>query len=216
MKKKTLSILLSGLLAVSLTGVGFASWVIVNNASDEETGSVAVETVEVNNVTINFAWADNDGSGNASDSDSILSFGYKGATNTGWLRNTDTDDTGCMELVFTLSASADSGTATASYEFEVVDNADDGYATATGDTKKYIESVGVTQVEDEEGQPVANTYKISISWGDAFDNKNPYDYYNDGTKNAASHGTEASTRLGDLKTLLTGVTFKLTLTGTLD
>lgn len=210
MKKKTLSILLSSLLAVSLTGVGFASWVIVNNASDEQTGSVAVETVEVNNVTINFAWADNDESGGTSESDSILSFGYKGATNTGWLRNTDeAGELGCAELKFTLSASADEGTASASYEFEVVDNASGGYATATSDTKKYIKSVGVTEVE-------AGTYKIAISWGGAFGNVNPYDYYNDGTKTATSHGTEAETRLTELETLLEGVTFKLTLTGTLN
>lgn len=210
MKKKTLSILLSGLLAVSLTGVGFASWVIVNNDSDEETGSVAVETVEVNNVTINFAWSDNDGSKGASESDSILSFGYKGATNTGWLRNTDEEgELGCAKLEFTLSATADNGTASASYEFEVVDNASGGYATATSEEKKYIKSVDVTEVK-------AGTYKISISWGDAFGNVNPYDYYNDGTKTAASHGTEAQTRLTELKTLLEGVTFKLTLTGTLN
>lgn len=210
MKKKTLSILLSSLLAVSLTGVGFASWVIVNNASEEQTGSVAVETVEENNVTINFAWSDNDGSGKASESDSILSFGYKGATNTGWLRNTDdTSELGCAELKFTLSATADSGTATASYEFEVVDNKSGGYATATSDAKKYIKSVGVTEVE-------AGTYKIAISWGDAFGNVNPYDYYNDGTKTAKSHGSEAQTRLSELETLLDGVTFKLTLTGTLN
>lgn len=210
MKKKTLSILLSGLLAVSLTGVGFASWVIVNNASDEETGSVAVETVEVNNVTINFAWSDNDESGGASASDSILSFGYKGATNTGWLRNTDEEgELGCAELEFTLSASADEGTASASYEFEVVDNASGGYATATSEEKKYIKSVGVSEVE-------AGTYKISISWGYAFGYENPYDYYNDGTKTATSHGSEAQTRLTELKTLLEGVTFKLTLTGTLN
>lgn len=210
MKKKTLSILLSGLLAVSLTGVGFASWVIVNNASDEETGSVAVETVEVNNVTINFAWSDNDESGGASESDSILSFGYKGATNTGWLRNTDEEgELGCAELEFTLSATADEGTASASYEFEVVDNASGGYATATSEEKKYIKSVGVTEVE-------AGTYKIAISWGDAFKNVNPYDYYNGEGKTAATHGTEAQTRLTELKTLLEGVTFKLTLTGTLN
>ena len=210
MKKKTLPILLSGLLAVSLTSVGFASWVIVNNASAEQTGSVAVETVEVNNVTINFAWSDNDKSGDASESDSILSFGYKGAKNNGWLRNTDdASELGCAELKFTLSASATKGTASASYEFEVVDNASDGYATATSDTKKYIESVGVTEVE-------AGTYKIAISWGDAFGNVNPYDYYNGEGKTAATHGTKAQTSLTELKTLLEGVTFKLTLTGTLD
>lgn len=210
MKKKTLSTLLSGLLAVSLTGVGFASWIIVENGKETKTGSVAVETVVKDKVTLTFAWSDNDGDLNTSDDtgDSILSFGYAGAgTNTGWLRNTKEADEGCKELKFTLiGTSSEDSTVNLGASIAVVDN-NNGWATATSDEKKYIKDIDVSLVD--------GNGTISVKWGDAFDNKNPYDYYNGEGKTAADYADEAFERLEELAELLEGVTFTLTVTGTI-
>lgn len=227
MKKKSLTMLLTGLLAMSLTGVGFASWMIVQNDSGEQTGSVAVEEIVQRNVVLNFAWADNDESGIVDEKDSILDFGYKGATNTGWLRNTDAvGETGCKELVFTLSASVEDGegngtsaTATAAYELSI-ENSKTNFEKAQGNTTKagkpYVDNIVISQALDGSDQPIANTYKITVDWGEAFGNKNPYDYYNSFTGAAVTPEliSQATEYLTELKSLLEGVTFKLTLTGT--
>ena len=99
MKKKSLTMLLTSLLAVSLTGVGFASWIIVQGDEKYADGTVHVEEIENRVVTIDAKWADNDGDhvwlgGTAPDNvvdadDSQLSFGTSNQTKSGWLRNTD-------------------------------------------------------------------------------------------------------------------------------
>ncbi|MBE6143047.1 MAG: hypothetical protein E7177_03570 [Erysipelotrichaceae bacterium] len=111
MKKKSLATLISGLLAVSLVGVGFASWVIIQGASEQKEGSVNVETITKTNISIEANWADNDedytceklteeqkGMKNEDEEalyteavdadDSQLSFGSSSQDASGWLRNT--------------------------------------------------------------------------------------------------------------------------------
>lgn len=216
MKKKSLATLLSGLLTVSLTGVGFASWLIVQNATDSKTGTVSVEDVSVKQVVINFAWLDNNGDGTANgEGDNVLSFGYKGAENqTGWFRNTDSDHESAPELKFNLSASVKddaSATATAGVTITVNEkNGGNGYATATGSTKNYISSVTVEEAPEGE---TTYTHFIKINWGSAFDNKNPFDFYNSKTY-SADLASSAKTTIEDLNSLLDGVTFTLSLTGT--
>ena len=61
MKKKSLAALLSGLLTVSLTGVGFASWIIVQGDTKQVTGTVNVETISDKTTTITYDWANNNG-----------------------------------------------------------------------------------------------------------------------------------------------------------
>ena len=214
MKKKSLTMLLTSLLAMSLTGVGFASWIIVQGDTQEPTGTVSVEKIEKHIVKINFAWLDNDGdkkTGNedTDGGDNILNFGYKGATNTGWLRNTDDDDIGGTELKCTITTTHDTnvdnpaGEVVLTTEFAVVDNGSAGFAAAK--TKGYIKNVTFAAVTGEE-----NTYKISISWGETFGNKNPYEYYN-ALEATESNFNAAVSAIGELKSLLEGVTFKLTL-----
>lgn len=71
---------------------------------------------------------------------------------------------------------------------------------------------GFTTVD---GQPTQMAYdlKITFSWGTLFGG-NPMDYYNDGSKTAATHGADAEQKLTELYTLLSDVTYTLTLTAT--
>lgn len=112
MKKKSLATLISGLLAVSLVGVGFASWVIIQGASEKKEGSVNVETITKTNISIEAYWADNDEdytcekltkeqtkmknkdekalyTEDKDTDDSQLSFGSSSQGASGWLRNTN-------------------------------------------------------------------------------------------------------------------------------
>ena len=214
MKRKSLAALLSGLLTVSLTGVGFASWLIVQNATDSKTGTVSVEDVSVKQVVINFAWLDNNGDGTAnSTGDNILSFGYKGAENqNGWFRNTDSTHESAPVLKFNLSASVKddaSATATAGVTITVNEKSGgNGYATAK--TKNYISDV---VVEAAPAGETTYTHCIKIKWGSEFGTVNPYDYYNAKTY-SPDLANEAKTKIEELNSLLNGVTFTLSLTGT--
>ena len=93
MKKKSLAALLSGLLTVSLTGVGFASWIIVSDASKTlaDVGSVTVEAVEDRRLSVD-----------ASITDGNVKFGPKEAKSEGWLITTSTL-TAQEDLTFTFS-----------------------------------------------------------------------------------------------------------------
>ena len=55
-------------------------------------------------------------------------------------------------------------------------------------------------------------YTITFTWGSAFGNQNPYNYYNAEGKTATSHGAEAAEKLGNLNTYLTGAAFGITVT----
>ena len=56
MKKKTLAGLISSLICISLIGVGFASWVITGDDTNEQaTGTITTETVSDSSVKITSA-----------------------------------------------------------------------------------------------------------------------------------------------------------------
>lgn len=101
MKKKSLSLLLSGLLTVCLTGVGFASWLIVEGDTENQiAGTVNVETIDSKKTEISYTWANNagteanitsnsDGYTDKKDEwDNLFSFGAPANATTGWLTNT--------------------------------------------------------------------------------------------------------------------------------
>ena len=77
MKKKSLATLLSGFLTVSLTGVGFASWLITGGAEKTSGGNITVETVDDRRVSLSDVTAGNG-----------IYFGSNQTGTTGWIRST--------------------------------------------------------------------------------------------------------------------------------
>lgn len=65
--------------------------------------------------------------------------------------------------------------------------------------------------KSDQAQTLTIKFSIGFAWGAAFEHLNPMDYYNDGKKTKASHGTDASEKFATLKTL-TGAGFKLSFT----
>ena len=239
MKKKSLTMLLTGLLAVSLTGVGFASWIIVQGDEQYADGSVHVEEIENHAVTIDAKWADNDGDtiwlggtdpNNVVDpDDSQLSFGTTNKAEAGWLRNTNgTVERKSLTLNYTISNFSYATSVTA--VLEVTGNKA-GYEDAVD--AKYITGVSVgsnlVDTTDFKSDAVtltaSGTLTVSFDWGDTFGNENPYDYYNDATTEPLTekvpttditYASHAETNIGNMYTYLSGVTFKLTLTANVD
>ena len=207
MKKKSLAALLSGFLTVCLTGVGFASWIIVQGDTESVTGHVNVETVSTKEITLTTAWKNNNGSGSANESstvsgtnitafgDDCFSFGPKSETaNYSWLK-ASSDTRGeilTLELDVTINnAQLVNKTSGVNFVLSVNDNASSGYENAK--EAKYINEVTAvvkdtnetkyipTATGDETAQETF-TIVISTTWGDYFKkdstNLNPFVYYN--------------------------------------
>ena len=163
MKRKSLSLLLSGLLTVCLTGVGFASWLIVQGDEQQITGTVNVETISDVTTTITAKWQDNN------------------KTNSGWLRNTDTRG---EILSLKLDVTVDSINYLAS---DVTIDLDVTSATI-GNTGKtgvalaveagYITDFKLDKESVAKESAASFTLTISTSWGNHFGDKNPFDFYN--------------------------------------
>lgn len=201
MKKKSLSMLLSGLLAVSLTGVGFASWVIVQGDTNEPTGSVSVETVEKKQLKVTATWdEDNDEAGT---NDSIFSFGPNGDGDTGWLRNVTMEQ---ERLSLTLNVEVDNFTdyGTGVDITAAADAKADNFAKAV--EEKYISNITVGEYTASESFSVV----LSIAWGEKFHGENPYTYYNNIVNPTNEQISEAETNIQTLYSYLNGVTFKVT------
>ena len=215
MKKKSLAALLSGLLKVSLTGVGFASWIIVSDATKElaNVGSVTVEAVEDRRLSVD-----------ATITDGNVNFGPQEAKSKGWLITTSTL-TAQEDLTFTFSVTVSNSNYLDSLSVAITNTAytqkadvwtgesltTEGYVTAlptianvnnsttnsVAATPTTKSTYGVTVTKSGEGKDATTTFAftVKLNWGGKFDNKNPYDYYNDGVKTAEDYAGEAATAL---------------------
>ena len=202
MKKKSLTMLLTSLLAVSLTGVGFASWIIVQGDEKAQEGSVSVETVETKKLTVTASWDEgNDIEGNK---DNVFSFGPTSSSNqTGWLRNSTMDE---ERLTLKLNVEVDNwenyGTGVTITAAAKANK--DKFADAV--TAGYITNITVGEYTAAESFSV----DISIDWGAKFHNENPYTYYNNITA-TEDVVKEAKENLEALYTALKDVTFEVTI-----
>lgn len=213
MKRKSLSLLLSGLLTVCLTGVGFASWLIVQGEEKEaQTGEVVVEKVEDKKMSITTSWKDS--------KDTFNFTGVAGA-NTGWLRSDTTKpELLSLTLVVTVQNAAYDADKTIDIEFEASNPTN--YTTVTTADKRdadgdqtYLIAPSISDhaiVETNIAEDGSYTFELPITfqWGNFFENKNPYNYYQG--KDYSSNVTEAKTALGELYSLLDKMSFTITLT----
>ena len=208
--KKSVFLVSSILGCTALISVGFAAWVITGSpATKEATGTIQVDTVDNNIVSFvdeQCSWV---GSNNQ------IIFGGRAAEEGDWLVNENLENlTVTYHFVIENYAALDSVSAT-------ITASNGNYASAV--SKGYVGELPTYTIEhgDEgfttvDGQLTQMAYdlEITFSWGTAFGGNNPMDYYNDEGKTAATHGADAEQKLTELYTLLSDVTYTLTLTAT--
>ena len=210
MKKKSLSLLLSGLLTVCLTGVGFASWLIVQGDTKDDLadGTVVVEEVEDVQITIDASWAN----GNT------FQFTAPSNANSGWLRS---DTTAPEKLSLTLNVSITNASYEADQKVEISFTPSDNtkYTNVTKDLDPVTEGVqsylvgpgtldhSIVKNNIGSDDKYSFTATIAFTWGQFFGGMNPYSYYSD--KDFSTYKDEASDALTDMYTNLNGLTFKV-------
>lgn len=217
--KKSVFLVSSILGCTALVSVGFAAWVITGSPAEHEVtgGTIQVDTVDdnvVSFVTASSGWV---GADDQLDSNSNkIVFGGRATTGGEWLVNETLENrTVTYRFVIENYEALDSVTATItpSDPEKYQDAVEAGYIAALPTFEPIEKGTGFATVD---GHPTQMSYdlEITFNWGNFFDEKNPMDYYNDGTKTAATHGAEAKQKLTELYTLLSGVTYTLTLTAT--
>lgn len=180
MRKKGLAGILSLLICIAIVGVGFASWVISGNATTPVEGSVVVDTITDNRVSLTISES----------SDKTVKFAGKSASSLSyekvWL---NTDSTEVEDLVITLNysvafknvdneTSKSSITVNAEYDYSAIQGAIDA---------KYIAVKSEVKTNPDENG--TGTITITFAWGEFFDkdgkedtdltdNLNPFDFYN--------------------------------------
>ncbi|MGM9900320.1 MAG: hypothetical protein ACI32E_07075 [Bacilli bacterium] len=231
MKRKTLSLTLCLLTCLALIGVGFAAWLITYNSSAEKTGNITVETVSTRTYQVVVTDVANEIRFTAPQAQSAP---YK------WLTSSLTDS-GFEQLtaVFTVvvnitgngeqekvqvnypgKGSTDNALPTITNELAIVDTVSTAWATAL--SNKVVADLTVADVEwTENVNDGKYTYTVEVTgkWGDHFENKNPYDFYNSKASASAfvsgstgpTWGEDAAEYLGYVAAL-EEVTFKLTIT----
>lgn len=203
MKSKSIVILSSVLGIAALVGAGFSAWVITQGAQATANGTITVDTVTDNSITITPTWVD---------SKNTIIFGGLATHPTGaWLKNSgNVENLTCtLRLVvanyaavdnFTLSIAASDS---AKYQSAVTANLV-GALPTLGDKKDAL-TTGAGTID----------VPVVFTWGSAFGNVNPETYYSTSPHNDyATYHTEASNNLTALHTDLDGVTFTITVTAT--
>ena len=218
MKLKKKSGLISAVIALScasLVSVGFASWVISQGSEETLSGTIVADSVDNKVHTLTLAWVTNaSGSANLG-SNPVVTYGHPETMNASGAWLTATGDK-VENLVFYLKVTCTNVNAETSIASVIPTNPTvvstaGQYASAASENLVGALPTATTAATnfDANGSFV---YTITFTWGSAFGSQNPYNYYNDGTKTATSHGAEAASKLGNLNTYLTGATFGITVT----
>ena len=186
MKKRIITLVLSVLAVVLLFGVGYASWVVSQGASSEQTGNILVETVKDERLDVSIV----------SDGKSFQ-FGAPTGATTGWLHE-DGVDAVAENLVVKFTVTVTRPTAfeleggqpkglslTAELKDKMLDgsNAEVAYPAALFDRDAV--SYGVNAANDDshwtmsnENKTAETTIVVSLKWGTLFNAENPYDFFN--------------------------------------
>lgn len=237
MKKKLTITIASILSVIVIIGVGFAAWVITNpNVTTSQDGTISVETVTDKSYSldsgavtgnIKFGAPNKTSTGWLSyDSDDV-----ENLTATFTLKLTWNDATIIPDLNLKMEALKESGES--KVQTDVFATLKDGekallanptisYDSATATTPVTVtmngegvtipkSAFGITESTTGAGEKEI-TVTIKFGWGEFFGNKNPYDYYLN--KDYDGYKEEASRVLNSIKTNLTGVGYKVTVTRT--
>lgn len=217
MKRKTLTLCLSLFTCLSLIGVGFAAWIISGGDSKTASGNITVETVTDARFTITVN----------SESLDALHYGHPGTMDktNAWLTNQNGQQENLtVTFDITVTSNSDIADATAwnnvvNASVEVLDAQTDN---ATTHSNAWTEALAANVIADPTATCVIQTghttkqatfkVTVSIAWGTYFGGQNPYNFYNDGTKTAATHAGDAVEKLGLIADLTGTDKFVVTIT----
>ena len=214
MKRRTLTLMICLLSVLSLVSVGFASWIITANDTQEAEGNIEIETVTDKRV---FIVESTTGAGIKASNNIVFGAPETMSNADAWLT---ADGTKKEALTATIKfkvvdandavVAADKVTVTANIALV------GGKTFADLVTAEYIEAAPtVTPVRDGDG---VYTITVTLNWGSLWGNDNPYDYYNAHDVDAeitsgvtyGDHAAENIAAFAELNTL----TYKVTITAT--
>lgn len=208
MKRRTLTLMICLLSVLSLVSVGFASWIITANDTEDVTGNIQIETVTDNRV---FIVESTTGAGIEASNDIV--FGAPETPETfanPWFTHKEmaTENLSATIKFKVVDAkdevvAADKVTVTANIELVGGKSFDDLL------TAEYIKAVPtVTPARDGDG---VYTITVTLNWGAKWGNKNPYNYYN--ALDVATYGDHAAEHIAAFAELNT-LQYKVTITAT--
>lgn len=208
MKRRTLTLMICLLSVLSLVSVGFASWIITANDTEDVTGNIQIETVTDNRVFI---------------VESTTDAGIKASNNIVFGAPETMSD---GDAWFTAEAGTQKEALSATITFKVVDANDDvvdadkvtvnasieldgGKSFDDLVTDGYIEAAPtVTPVRGSDG---VYTITVTLNWGTKWGKENPYNYYND--LDVETYGDQAYSDITAFAALNT-LQYKVTITAT--
>ena len=218
MKLKKKSGLISAVIALScasLVSVGFASWVISQGSEESVSGTIVADTVDNQVHSLTLAWVTDATGATPLGSNPVVTYGHPATMNASGAWLTATGDK-VESLVFYLKVTCTNVNASNTIASVI---ATDPTVVSTAGQYANAASANLVGALPQATKTATNfdangsfVYTITFTWGSAFGSQNPYNYYNDGTKTATSHGAEAAEKLGNLNTYLTGAAFGITVT----
>ena len=201
MKRRTLTLMICLLSVLSLVSVGFASWIITANDTEDVTGNIQIETVTDNRVFIVDIVDPSD-----------IVFGAPKTPDTfanPWFTANEMDDEN-LSATITFKVVDANDTAVAADKVTVTANIELVGAKSFDDlvTDGYIQAAPtVTPVRSGD----VYTITVTLNWGAKWGNKNPYNYYN--ALDVATYGDQAYNDITAFAALNT-LQYKVTITAT--
>ena len=195
---------IAGLAAVSMFSVGFAAWVLSATDSEETQGNITVESINASAVYYI----------NDVDVEGSFHFGVPSATQISGYQNLVEN----RWLTFDQNSEEESLTVTVKVEVTNIDDSNLNHidisiastaydAAATAGYVKPLSQAVITETYDSVDEVVV--YTITLGWGELFNYKNPYEYYNTQEKSQALV-EQATQRLQGIATALTGAEYTIT------
>lgn len=206
MKRRTLTLMICLLSVLSLVSVGFASWIITANDTQEAEGNIQIETVTDNRVFIKDIVAPSD-----------IVFGAPGTPKTfdnPWFtfKGMDTEN---LSTTITFDVQKKDGTPIARSNVNITASVEvkdtEGTTFAALVSAGYIQAVPTVTVSDS-----AYSITISLKWGAKWGNVNPYNFYNEHGVNdeidtGVTYGDHAAEHIAEFAKLNT-LKYKVTIT----
>lgn len=180
MKRKTITLTICLLTCLALIGVGFSAWVITNTSEEQIEGSIEVDVVKDETLSVENSWLNDD---------SMFNFGEGGATNVAgdWLTVSDDAIVKDFDLTLVVKVKDANGLPCAANITPTItgdENFNNYKNIAMGEEGQSVSLVtdpacAVVEAKDENGEVIVGTYhiNITINWGEAFPN-GPLAYYN--------------------------------------
>ena len=183
-----------------MIGVGFAAWIITSDTEQKIEGNISVDTVTDNRLSVETSWKD--------DKNAIV-FGWKtGEYTYSWLKNTDPTYAENLTVTLVVNVKDSGGSPIDAQTVNATITGDDAYTTAV--SSNLVNALPALTAQKQE----TGVYHITItlSWGSAFNNQNPMEYYNSQayTSELADQAKTNLTALEALKTSKFTVTVTVT------